>query len=1648
MKTTRNILIIMMSVLMIFMNVHFVNAEDPPQGFEETEKPVIYNDSDSSGLPSYGQDNPDAHGIVDTSEATEITSLISPDAWERAIKDMDMVLNFQPVENEAVSAVLGKVDNFVNSGALTSYLENGNLLLGSEIGLTANRNDKVKVLGTEANASSWVYVVDKDAMCIVVKNADGEGIESPLVTISYLNSKGERITQSVVGTAAPVAGIVAFDGLPESFYGVLDIEAAGYHAVSILDKHMEAGKHYTFTLDKAKENEIYIRGVDLSGKDLVNEETKILLQEDGTDELNLKVMVSKTGNASFPGSIEVYSENRSKTILTISQQESYSYGSNTIVYSASRKWIETSSNLLAVDDIIAIRYNDQIKRLEHLTIEKAICKPGLVESNMPVTTSPMPGEISDRMGGTGWLNFTAQVLQVPIVSGFYPDGTGFIMASYDITNLDKDTQYKYSELFNKSWNPKNCESTAPIMEVFQKSFWENAEKVKKGDQVLNSPKKVQCLRNANYNFSMSFSLFFCANYNKQTQDYYGTGGLIFTEGLTVGVTEYFVFMAGPFAIPVYIGFEAGISVSAALNINFAIDEPPMDQAKDYKWRYASGGDTDATARIEVILSFSIFGGIGVKGILGVCATGFANTDIATVLGKGKGSVFTAEPHSFIDFFYGFKIDWYLLFFSGTIKVTPISGAVRIYDSNGESDNLQDYTITTEWKPLSLEACKDVLVPQLTGDGDNVYTIANNLTGPSNQASIENVDNKTYPDSQVQYVAVKDHTALFRVISNGTRTMLVYQFMNNETGSIDPEVYEVQLPDDRSVSEFMAVGNKTDQNNPDYSNNVYIGAVLVDANVSEMADKAKTSDVAAITVNLDQKKTISSRIMTAKQDGAVHYYSAPRPAGCEDYCVVAYTQTPVDTVENTEQLLESINSSSSNFLATFSPDTPDQISYIGLGTERIHTTGAIAPYEPSFWKADQFRSTDKTLVLRGYASNGYTSDNDGRCLTSFDISDIKVQEFNYDRIITNWQYLNGRNYFLAGNSVYWMNKQANGDDDQNFSWITQKVENGSGMVDVEGRYAMITNNNQSAIYIVGVIQDWEVDVENSTSTKTGNRVQISTLITNRYESTPPRYTCELHGPLTIDFGYGDEVKAFTAAYHPADCLAKGISIIYSTPLEEEPQEKESVLMMADTNEEQQEEAAEAVAIKQWKQNAERGMRVVGVSIPQNLITTETRYLGLNVSFRNYGYAKESGIMFKVWDDAGNRLACTNGKTDFTDDDTLWIRDTYTGDTRTTVVMVKVPGNWKANELHEIFVEVTDKYYYDGDIGKLNNSSTLQADNTTLTAKNTLINNKHFASVSIKNNRLVGLETPQIKVQLLYQDGEKEETLYFKLPITERLYSYDEEDEEAVEQIYHYDLDMDEIWHQGLEEGLIGAYFSLVDAEGQQKSNEIVYLENPEEQLKDIIIVRKLDENGDPLEGAVISLQLADTEEALLTGTSDSEGLVIFTNVEQGEYLIKETTAPEGYVLNEEAISVITSGKGEVFTVELTNETIKGNVLVNCHDASDPDKKISGIRFAIYRGDELVGYLTENSEGIYEYNDLPYGEYTLRQENAVEGYDKAKDCSFVISENGATVEISISNTPVVSTGDSYNLNYYLIILAISSITSIVLFMVLRRHNKQTI
>ncbi|MEW9096066.1 MAG: SpaA isopeptide-forming pilin-related protein [Clostridiaceae bacterium] len=86
------------------------------------------------------------------------------------------------------------------------------------------------------------------------------------------------------------------------------------------------------------------------------------------------------------------------------------------------------------------------------------------------------------------------------------------------------------------------------------------------------------------------------------------------------------------------------------------------------------------------------------------------------------------------------------------------------------------------------------------------------------------------------------------------------------------------------------------------------------------------------------------------------------------------------------------------------------------------------------------------------------------------------------------------------------------------------------------------------------------------------------------------------------------------------------------------------------------------------------------------------------------------------------------------------------------------------------------------------------------------------------------------------------------------------------------------------------------------------------IRGAIEINKVDKNKKPLSGAEFTLYDEDGK-IVKTAISRLDGIVLFEGVGHGNYTIKETKAPKGYVLNNEVISIsIGSSETQKFTVQ--------------------------------------------------------------------------------------------------------------------------------------
>ena len=149
-------------------------------------------------------------------------------------------------------------------------------------------------------------------------------------------------------------------------------------------------------------------------------------------------------------------------------------------------------------------------------------------------------------------------------------------------------------------------------------------------------------------------------------------------------------------------------------------------------------------------------------------------------------------------------------------------------------------------------------------------------------------------------------------------------------------------------------------------------------------------------------------------------------------------------------------------------------------------------------------------------------------------------------------------------------------------------------------------------------------------------------------------------------------------------------------------------------------------------------------------------------------------------------------------------------------------------------------------------------------------------------------------------------------------------------------------------------------------------------------------------------------------TDNNGIYSLDEVPYGKYLVKEISAPTGYLVDENYYPANIDSANAEKTVSNTDDgktfveqPVRGAVQITKVDEEYIDNKLSGAEFTIYAEDKKteIGKMTEVEKGIYRYESLRYGKYYLKETKAPDYF--IQDVNFYyfeITENGKTVIVT--------------------------------------------
>ena len=184
------------------------------------------------------------------------------------------------------------------------------------------------------------------------------------------------------------------------------------------------------------------------------------------------------------------------------------------------------------------------------------------------------------------------------------------------------------------------------------------------------------------------------------------------------------------------------------------------------------------------------------------------------------------------------------------------------------------------------------------------------------------------------------------------------------------------------------------------------------------------------------------------------------------------------------------------------------------------------------------------------------------------------------------------------------------------------------------------------------------------------------------------------------------------------------------------------------------------------------------------------------------------------------------------------------------------------------------------------------------------------------------------------------------------------------------------------------------------------------------------------------KLDDKDELVGNLEETSVGIYEMQELLYGKYLVKETKAPEGFVLDEGVYSVFITEDEKTYDVEnkagvgFINQAMKGNLKIK---KTSSDGKVEGFTFRITGVNGYDSTFTTDKNGEIFVDGLRIGEYTVSEvsDNVSAGYILPADKKITVQAD-STVEIEMHNelrdTP--KTGDDSRTGLWMVLAGLSA------------------
>lgn len=180
-------------------------------------------------------------------------------------------------------------------------------------------------------------------------------------------------------------------------------------------------------------------------------------------------------------------------------------------------------------------------------------------------------------------------------------------------------------------------------------------------------------------------------------------------------------------------------------------------------------------------------------------------------------------------------------------------------------------------------------------------------------------------------------------------------------------------------------------------------------------------------------------------------------------------------------------------------------------------------------------------------------------------------------------------------------------------------------------------------------------------------------------------------------------------------------------------------------------------------------------------------------------------------------------------------------------------------------------------------------------------------------------------------------------------------------------------------------------------------NPSEPLDTFVnypneaVIRKVDQKGKALPGAVFGL-FDENGKRKMTAVSDEKGIVRFTKIPHGDFMIREIDPPNGYLLCKEVVNLTIDDSyvsSDTPIATLTNHLKR----VRYQKVDTSGKYLPGVEFSLINAatGELVETVVSDDHGEFVFTKFDYGDWIIRETKAPEGFNRMDNLTLHVDEN---------------------------------------------------